>query len=230
MALKGKIFSDEHKKKISEARIKLKIKPWNVGKRHSLETIQKMKEWSIANKDLMASKLTGHKSSLKGTKISSEHRAKIKANASRYWLGKHQDDEIKSRLSSIAKERWKNDEYVKMQIKSRLVGKNKAEAKLETILGSVSPGQWKFVGNGDVVIAGKCPDFININGQKKIIELFGDYWHKGQKESDRAACFSPYGYDTLVIWERELKDIEQVKNKIIDFANKNTAAVLEAVK
>jgi G:T-mismatch repair DNA endonuclease (very short patch repair protein) len=34
---------------------------------------------------------------------------------------------------------------------------------------------------------------------------------------DRIDAFKPFGFDTLVIWERELKDIENVKNKIQEF-------------
>lgn len=97
---------------------------------------------------------------------------------------------------------------------------NKQEERMGRLLESLFPCEWKFVGNGEVIIAGKCPDFININGQKKIIELYGDYWHKGDNPQDRIGLFSPYGYDTLVIWEKELKDIERVKFRINKFHRK----------
>jgi G:T-mismatch repair DNA endonuclease (very short patch repair protein) len=66
-----------------------------------------------------------------------------------------------------------------------------------------------------------------VNGQKKIIELFGDYWHgkertgKNKKgvEKERINCFAKYGYQTLIIWEHELKDINIVINKIVEFNN-----------
>lgn len=53
--------------------------------------------------------------------------------------------------------------------------------------------------------------------KKKLIELFGDYWHKGEDPQDRINIFKKFGYDTLVIWESELKDINKVKNKVIKF-------------
>jgi hypothetical protein len=68
------------------------------------------------------------------------------------------------------------------------------------------------------VVAGKCPDFVNVNGQKKIIELFGDYWHRGQNPQDRIDVFKPFGYETLVIWQRELEDLKSLRHKIFDFA------------
>jgi len=37
------------------------------------------------------------------------------------------------------------------------------------------PGEWRYTGNGDTLIGGKSPDFLNVNGQKAVIELFGDY-------------------------------------------------------
>jgi len=71
----------------------------------------------------------------------------------------------------------------------------------------------------------KCPDFININGQKKIIELFGKYWHgpelTGQSnmvhEQERKDIFAKYGYRTLVVWELELKNESSLKQKLINF-------------
>ena len=69
---------------------------------------------------------------------------------------------------------------------------NKAEKYLELILENLYPGEWKFVGDGQVRISGKCPDFININGEKKIIELFGDYWHQGQDPQNRIDIFTPF--------------------------------------
>lgn len=87
--------------------------------------------------------------------------------------------------------------------------------------------EYKYVGDFDIVIGGKCPDFININGQKKLIELFGDYWHSMKKtgiskekhETERREHFKKYGFDTLVVWESELKNKEAVKNKIVEFNN-----------
>jgi hypothetical protein len=68
-----------------------------------------------------------------------------------------------------------------------------------------------------MVIAGKCPDFINCNGEKKIIELFGDYWHLGENPQERIDEFKPFGFDTLVIWEKELKNANGLKEKLLNF-------------
>lgn len=87
------------------------------------------------------------------------------------------------------------------------------------------PNQWKYVGDGSFLVEYKNPDFININGQKKIIEMFGDYWHgeertgvpNEQHEQERIAHFAKYGYQTLVIWEHELEDTEVLLEKVLKF-------------
>jgi G:T-mismatch repair DNA endonuclease (very short patch repair protein) len=48
-------------------------------------------------------------------------------------------------------------------------------------------------------------------------ELYGDYWHKGQNPQDRIDMFKPFGFDTLVIWEKELKDMGAVTERIQEF-------------
>jgi len=88
---------------------------------------------------------------------------------------------------------------------------NKDEIKLSDILDTLYPNQYKYVGDGVVVIGGMNPDFININGQKKIIELFGHYWHTGVKvpfnrtEEGRISSYKKFGFDCLVIWDYQLK-------------------------
>jgi len=90
---------------------------------------------------------------------------------------------------------------------------------LSDLLDKMYPGEWKFVGNGQVIIDGKCPDFININGQKKIIEFYGERWHEGDDPEERKNIFRPFGYETLVIWGRDLKDTAKLKSTLNNFCN-----------
>jgi very-short-patch-repair endonuclease len=95
---------------------------------------------------------------------------------------------------------------------------NKSERRLDAILKDILPGEYKFVGDGEVIIAGKCPDFINVNGKKKIIEFNCEYWHKDHlKDARRAKLFKRYGYQTLFIWDRELKATDVLKTRILEF-------------
>ncbi|MCK9597295.1 DUF559 domain-containing protein [Candidatus Pacearchaeota archaeon] len=125
-------------------------------------------------------------------------------------------------------DRWKDDKYREKQIKLILnsfnTKPNKPETILNNLLNTLFTNKYKFVGNGQIIISGFCPDFINCNGQKKIIELFGDYWHRNTQERDklRLETYKKHGYDTLVIWECELGNINKVIKKIIKFNEEQT--------
>lgn len=91
---------------------------------------------------------------------------------------------------------------------------NKLEKYLDALLQKHCPGQWQYVGDGEIIISGLSPDFINCNGHKAIIEVFGDYWHSEsspvhQTDYGRKAIFAKYGYKTLIIWEHELKNLSE---------------------
>ena len=98
---------------------------------------------------------------------------------------------------------------------------NKPEKALNKLLQDVLPREYKFVGNNEIIIDTFNPDFININGQKKIIELYGDYWHNLPKQRKlhkiRIKTYKKYGYKTLIIWEHKLKNLEKLKDRILKF-------------
>ena len=70
--------------------------------------------------------------------------------------------------------------------------------------------QWKFVGDGQLVIGGKIPDFANVNGKKQLIELFGAYWHNVFDIAERKEHFKQYGFQTAIVWDDELKNEERL--------------------
>ena len=73
-------------------------------------------------------------------------------------------------------------------------------------------------------IDGKNPDFIS-KTKNKIIEVFGDYWHSEQitnlpndiHVNNVITHYSKNGYDTLIIWEHEFKNMNSIKEKVILF-------------
>lgn len=125
---------------------------------------------------------------------------------------------ISATVSKVLKDKWLNDpEYTKMMGTAWRVKPNKPETFLLNLLNELYPGEWKYTGDFSFVINGKSPDFVNCNGKKLCIELFGNYWHRNDNPDDRAKVFEPFGYKILVIWEHELKDIEQLKEKLEGF-------------
>ena len=102
-------------------------------------------------------------------------------------------------------------------LKSAGTHPNRMERKLDNTLQINFPGEWKYVGDGSVILFHKSIDYINVNGQKSIIELFGEHWHKPEEEQERIEYFKQFGYKTLVIWQKELKDEPAVIAKICTF-------------
>lgn len=80
---------------------------------------------------------------------------------------------------------------------------------------------YKYTGDGDVVIGRACPDFTNINGHKKLIETFGNYWHPLEDEIKRKAHFNKYGFKVLILWESQLNKMsdEEIAQQISHFTN-----------
>lgn len=160
---------------------------------------------------------------------------------------KWKDPKYRKKMSKMTKDLWKSPEFRSKQSQrinllkmgdpeflekfyaGRLNKPNKAEQKIDSLLQTLSPGEFAY--NGDfsqgVMLGGLIPDFINVNGKKAVIELFGNYWHdkKGNipwksTEFGRQAVFSQLGYKLLVIWEHELKDPEAVVKRIKEFNEK----------
>ena len=132
------------------------------------------------------------------------------------------------RCNSCAdKRKWQNEKYREKVIKAVSKGleikPNKPEKILNELLNEVLPNEYKYVGNFKFWIERFNPDFINCNGQKKIIEMNGDYWHNlkdmKKKDKQKIKAYEKYGYKTLIVWEHELKNLGKVKNRILAFNN-----------
>jgi hypothetical protein len=117
---------------------------------------------------------------------------------------------------SIKGRQW-TDEHRKKAYKSLAVRPNHQELYLTNLLDSMFKNEYKYVGDGQVWIGGKCPDWININGKKKLIEHFGRRWHSPEDEKKRIDHFKQFGFDCLVIWSEELRNLEQLKSKVGGF-------------
>ncbi len=200
------------------------------GKRHSKETKKRLSEIhtgfvqpesvrlaiSIANKGRKPTDRERLAISIgrTGIKFTEEH----KRNLSKSWdREKHFTERVRRRLSEAAIKLWKDPKFVSKMKEAHNISPNKKETFLLSLLNDLYPGEWKFTGDFSFTINGKSPDFTNCNGQKKVIELFGDYWHRGQDPQARKDIFKEFGYQTLVIWEHELEDVEMIKFRIHRF-------------
>jgi len=219
-ANRGRKFTDEQKKRMSIGQ---------KGKKLSKEHIRKLCLYS-QRKDVrkkMSDMNKGQKNPMYGKTHSSEARKKISESSKRTWNNPKHRIKMSMIISKGVRKKWKDTKYQKLQKIAKNASPNKPETTLINLLNEVLPGKYKFVGDGSFYPKG-CglnPDFMNIKGKKKLIEHFGDWWHgeKIQKKSkkyherERIKHFRNFGYETLVIWEYELKDIKKVARKIMNF-------------
>ena len=65
-------------------------------------------------------------------------------------------------------------------------------------------------------------DTFNLDN-KKLVELFGDYYHKGENPHDKIDYYKNIGYDCIVVWaseiERNLGDVLVRIQGLIDLDN-----------
>jgi very-short-patch-repair endonuclease len=214
---KGHIVTPETRAKISRAH-KLK------GTKMSPELLERLR---LISKTRVCTPETRLKLSIagKGRKDSPEVRKK----KSLARIGMKFTPEHCANVGKSKKIAWQDPEWRDMVVKRQRVGKhihpNHTETRVTDLLQHLYPDEWKFVGDGSFIIGGKNPDFVNVNGQKKVIEFFGDYWHAGNEQQIRTDIFAEYGFSTLVIWEHELKDIDAVKLRIVEFHNSHNSSL-----
>jgi intein/homing endonuclease len=165
-----------------------------------------------------------------------------------FW-NTHVSDDMKKRLSEVRilackdpNSIFNNKDYIMRRSKSIFKSlkidrmKKTTEKVISYILRNMFPKEYKFNGNGNqgTVINRLIPDFINVNGKKKCIEVLGDYWHtlkrtKSDEEIRIKSAYSKLGYDCLIIWESELKDKDEIRQKIKNFHYNPSVEVVQLI-
>lgn len=218
----------EIKKKIGEKTRLYKRTPEHIdklvsGSLNARRNVEKSKEWnrkiSVAKKGKSFS--LEHKRAISvGTKI-----GMLKSNAgekiSKIQTGRKLSEETKDRMSIKRKKYLSNKENLEQHLKNTFfkakIRPNKSEIKLYEIVNSSLPDEYILNWSRQLMIGGMFPDLVNINGKKKLIEFFGDYWHRNDNPQERINKFRKFGFDCLVIWEHELKDLNVLKDKLLKF-------------
>lgn len=142
-------------------------------------------------------------------------RPEVRKKLSERNTGKKHSLSQRKKNSEAHKKLWKDPIYVRHQTEARIHTKqNKAEKRLQDILDFVFPAQWQFVGDGKLIVAGKCPDFRHTK-RSLLIELFGRYWHTIDEVDLRSSLFKEQGYETLVIWDDELNNSPSIVSRVM---------------
>jgi hypothetical protein len=143
----------------------------------------------------------------KGLPFSEDHRRKL----SLAKLGRKEPVEVKNRR-------------IKRVLKGLMKKPTKLELRVGEILERRFPGEWKYVGDGKLVVGGKCPDYVHRDG-RKVLEVFGGQWHDPdvsfkdkipfhQTEEGVIKHYASYGYNCCVIWDYEVGDEALILKKL----------------
>lgn len=199
---KNKPLSDRHKRKISDG---------NKGKTVSEETRRKIGE-----------AIKGEKNHFFGKHPSEEARQKMREaqKGNKNSLGTHRSEETKRKMGEASKKNWQDPIYIKKVFDGLNMKPNAQEKKVGAFLQKHLPNEYAY--NGDfscgITIGGKIPDFVNVNGEKIVIEVFGP-WHDEQYMRDHfdrdiswkrtefgtKAFYSQFGYKCVVFWQEDLE-------------------------
>lgn len=136
------------------------------------------------------------------TKMSHSHQG-----ISNYWYGKKFSDEHRRALSLSHLGYKHSEEQLRKILGRRDI--STLEAKMQEIIKNNNL-PYQFVGNGKLFIGRKNPDFVNVNGENKAIEVYYrkhkqmfrgnvDNWKK-----ERTNIFNQYGWSLLFFDETQV--------------------------
>lgn len=196
-----KHHTEEARKKISERQRGCKNN--NFGRPRSKETRKKISE---ANK---------------GKEQSEESRRKI----SEAGKGRKASEETKRKMSKAHKELWQDPSYIKKVTEAREKALHRKPNRPEQLFINFCNKYnlpYRYTGDGEVIIGSKNPDFINNNGKKEVVEIFGDFWHskkvqgisKEEHIEEYIDYYAKYGFNCTIIWEHEVKDENIIKERL----------------
>ena len=158
------------------------------------------------------------------------HTTETKAKISQSRKGIKHSETAKQKISKTLKLLLQDPEYIAKMIKAHAARPTKPESVLKAIL---DKHFLDFKYNGDyrlgVTLGGMIPDFVNVNGEKEVIEVFGNYWHSGERiknrwqgsELGKIMAYNSIGYRCLVLWGSELKKLseDEIVQKISNFTD-----------
>lgn len=187
---------------VRRSEVRKKISKTLTGKKQSEETRQKK---SLA---------------MKGKLFTEEHKQKIRHSQKKFW-SRLSKEEVQVRVKNSCG----SDCAILNSRKSNGQRPSRPESVVIEFLESHYPSDWVYngYGNNGIIIGRRIPDFVNINGKKLVIEVFGEYWHNPEKfsdawsESDAIAHYKKWGFNCLVLWEKEVYDKNCLENKVANF-------------
>ncbi len=174
---------------------------------------------SKITKQNLSKSLVGRVSPMKGKKLSKKHKEKISDTlkwnhpVNEFKKGHKHSEKTKEKIgkansiSNLGKKHSK--EWIRNSLRKN--PKSSLEIKFEGIIKKLKL-PYKFVGNGDLLIGRKCPDFVNCNGKKIAIEVY--YKKHKERYADgylkwmgaRTKVFKEYGWRIKFLDETKVNE------------------------
>lgn len=220
-AKKGTPFTEEHKAAIKKGHFSKKPNRDEVLEKISISLKKgydsgEIQHWSEGLTKETDERLRNSKASQPHSKEWNEN-VSIGLNNSKKWKEyikseKHKEDCSKGGVAAI---------------KSLQLRPNKPEQKFIDLCKKYNL-PYRYVGDGQFWLGypPRNPDFLNVNGEKTVVEIHGVYWHllKPQKkdpdltrkivEFEEQSHYSKYGFKSVVIWDDELDNTSLVLDKL----------------
>ena len=140
-----------------------------------------------------------------GKLLTQEHRNKLHEVSAKRGREENRRISLKS---------WRDNDHKEEMIKAILKGLIKRPTSLEKEMIDIIKRNdlpYKYTGNGSFLIGYKNPDFININGEKKLIEVGNTYHHDENYAKERSAHFAKYGWRSYIFIENKLNEANILK-------------------
>jgi hypothetical protein len=208
---KGRKHTSEEKLQVSQAMVG--NTPWNkglvketnssvarisqslLGKQHTKEHNENI---SLGNKGQVPNRL--------GIPHNDSTKNRIRETAIISW----QDPVLRKHSSDLMIKHWKEPGFGKKMLHRRT-----PSIPEQTFIDQYN--EFCFVGNGELMIDGKNPDFVCTTDEHKLVEIWGEYFKKGRNPQDLIDFYKVRGYECLVIWASELRHLEEIALKIKKF-------------
>lgn len=151
--------------------------------------------------------------SVKAAFDNSEYRKKRIKIANELWA----DPEFRKKQDKARLKNWADPEHQKMMTKAW----NRKPNNLEKFYNEMTPDIVRYVGDGELFITTNKkphnPDF-KVSNQRKVIELFGNYWHEGEDTEELIREYTEVGWGCIIFWENEVyNEPEKVLKKTLKF-------------
>ena len=201
------------------------------GRHHSAESKLKVSKAKTGthvhteeHKQALSVLMTGEGNRFFGKQHTQETRRKI----SEFRMGRQDSADTKIKKSIAARLMWQDPAFrqqiLMAQRQGRKIKINRVERRILNII-EREKLPYRFSGDGSFVLGGYNPDFVQVNGKKKVIEVFGDYWHTNKKvewhrtELGRINVCMQFGFDCLILWQSEIKKLSdwELTEKILQF-------------